>query len=70
MDITEIPIRVSVPSGDILYRGDETFVLEARRELLIQDKKGGDKVEHFKQDVPAGKKWSVRLLLEITETAE
>jgi len=68
MDLTAYPIKVAQPTGDTLYRGDETFVLEAGRKLIIKDRDGGDGTERFKETVPAGKKWSVRLLLEITET--
>jgi len=68
MELTAIPIKVAQPTGDILYRGDETFVLEEGRQLLIKDSKGGGPVERFKETVPDGKAWSVRLLLEITET--
>jgi len=70
IQLAAIPIKVPVPSGDMLYRGDETFELEAGRRLRIRDQGGGAAVERFDEEVPAGKTWSVRVLLEITETSE
>lgn len=68
MELQVIPVMVSQPTGDVKYIGDTTFELPEKRNLLIRDKKGGESVEHFDQDVPDNKKWSVRVLLEITET--
>lgn len=68
MDITAIPIKVETPTGDTLYRGETVFSMAQKRELLVKESKHGDAIEHFQQAVPDGKKWSVRLLLEITET--
>jgi hypothetical protein len=68
MELSTIPIRTLTPTGDILYRGDETFTLAAGRKLIIRDKEGDSVVDRFEEKVPAGKQWSVRILLEITET--
>ena len=68
MELIAIPIRVAALTGDILYRGDETFKMEAGRKLIIREKRGGAETDHYSETVPDGKQWSVRLLLEITET--
>jgi len=68
MELTAIPIKVETPTGDILYRGDETFGLSAGTRMQVRDNETGDPVNRFNESVPAGKKWSVRILLEITET--
>jgi len=68
MELIVIPIKVPMPTGDILYHGEDDLTLEAGRELLIKDSKGGAPVEHFKQTVPEGKVWSAHILLEIIET--
>ena len=68
MELTAFPIKVEAPTGDTLYRGAEAFSMEAGRQLLIREKKGGESEDHFERDVPDGKQWSVRIVLEITET--
>jgi hypothetical protein len=66
MDLTPIPIKVEAPTGDTLYEGDETFTVVAGKTLKIETSPNGEDI--LETECPVGKVWSVRVLVEITET--
>ena len=68
MDLDSIPIKAEVFTGDTLYVGESVVAISAGQFLQIRYGTMASFVTETQEQCPEGKKWSVRLLVEITET--
>jgi hypothetical protein len=66
MQLQSTPVRQDVLSGAAIKRGDATFTAVAGQTLTIETSLNG--AEILSEECPAGKQWSGRVVVEITET--